>query len=158
MKYILSIILALSYGSISLASSQIQLHAIRGSDGVIKSYRAITWSGPDGAMTFTSYTVAEAQLKFSVLLERSSSGTSVNPDRLILNYNEDSGLASVEFHVTTGNFERTIQKNGAISTDVKIDASAARVDLETKIGKDIGGGPIKPPKVEPVPEGEVVTP
>jgi hypothetical protein len=134
------------------AGSMIQLHSVKDDKGVIQSYRTITWSGPNQAMVLTPYTIAEAQLKFGALMTKSTSGTSANPDRLILNYDDAGDLISVECHVTGGTFEKVIFKGEAIPNQAKVDAGTAKTDLETKIGKDIGGGPIKPPKVDPVAE------
>lgn len=103
-------------------------------------------------MVVTKYTIAEVQTQFGGLLTKGQSGTSGTPDRLILNYGDAGGLKSVEYHVTSGTFERVIKKEEAIPVASKTDAVTAKTNVETKIGKDIGGGPIKPPKEEPLPE------
>jgi hypothetical protein len=137
-------------------ATMIQIQPIRDNKGVLQRYHVITWSGPDESMVITPYTIAEAQTKFAGLLTKNQSGTTTNPDRIILNYNDAGDLISMEFQVTSGKFERQIFKGEAIPAATKTDATATKTDVETKIGKDIGGGPIKPPKAEPVGEVEVI--
>jgi hypothetical protein len=144
----LLILLTFCVLSVSQATSSIQLHAIKDDKGVLKSYRVITWSGPDQSMVITPYTISEAQTKFGALLNKTTSGTSGTPDRLILNYDDAGGLVSAEFQVTSGSFEKVTVKGEAIPNTAKVTAGTAKTDVETKTGKDIGGGEIKPPKEE----------
>lgn len=134
--------------SFSEGSYSIHLTAIKNEQGVVRSYYSTTWNGLDLAPVYTKYTIAEAQSKFVGLVTKTQFGTSVDPHRVILNYNDDGALISAEFHVTGAQFERVIVKNGAISNATKVDAVTAKADVETKTGKDVGGGPIKPPNVE----------
>lgn len=136
MKILFLLIAFLS--TISYAGSSIQVHAIKNEQGVIQHYHIITWSGENEAMVVTKYTIAEVQTQFGSLLTKGQSGTSGTPDRLILNYDDDGGLKSVEYHVTSGNFERAIKKDDAIPAVSKVDAGTAKTGVETKIG-----GPIK---------------
>lgn len=146
MKIILSILFLAALLNISEGSSSIHLTATKNEQGVIQSYYTTTWTGPNQAPVYTRYTIAEAQSKFIGLLTKAQSGTSANPERLILNFNDDGDLISVEFQVIGAQFERVILKGESIPSAAKTDAGTAKSDVETKIGKDIGGGAIKPPK------------
>jgi hypothetical protein len=145
-------ILAVLILPLSSQASTILIEAVRNEQKAIQHYKVTTWSGENQKPVYTKYTIAEAQTKFASLLTKNQAGTSGTPDRIILNYNDAGDLISMEFQVAGGEFERTILKGEAIPLATKTDSTAAKTDVETKTGKDIGGGEIKPPKVDPLPE------
>ena len=149
MKKILLLLAALLFPLVSQAS-MLQIQAMRDDKGVLLHYHVITWTGPNESMVITKYTIAEAQEKFAGLITKAQSGTSSNPDRVILNYNDAGDLISMEYQVTIGTFEKVVCKGESIPAAASTDATATKTDVETKIGKDIGGGPIK--VAEPVVE------
>jgi hypothetical protein len=126
------------------ATTQLQIHALK-DNAVVVGYNIRTWNGPKQGMIDTKYTVAEAQAKFPTFLSKSESGTDNNTDVITVIYNDDGSVYKVEFHASTPTvFERTVKAGEALSAQAATEATATKDDVETKTGKDIGGGEVKP--------------
>lgn len=151
MKYIYLILLTASLQV--FATSQVQISAIKDSQGVTTSYQALSWNGEDGAMIITKYTIQEAQTKFGSLLTKQEAGTSKAPDRVMINYKDDGSLYSVDFQCV-GKFENQPKPQDRLSAQATSDAQTGKQDIETKTGKPITeqavAVPAKDAPVEPL--------
>jgi hypothetical protein len=114
---------------------------------VLVGYRVETFNAKNGAPISTKYTVQEAQdIVFKKLLQGAAVGTSKNPQRIIAWFKPDGTVRSVDFQVIDKDDKlETVQKTEAdLPADVATDLSTAKVDVETKTGKDLSGGDVKP--------------
>lgn len=118
------------------ATSQIQIHALK-NGAVVVAYNVITWNGTDEAMVTTKYTVAEAQAKFPTYFSKDESGTSKNPDRVTIIYNDDATVYKVDFQAL-GTFERIVKSESELTIQAVTEAATVKDDIETKTGKPIG--------------------
>ena len=149
-------------------AANVRITANRDNQGTIVNYTASTWNGKDLGQVDTKYTIAEAQATFGKLLDGVELGTSASPDRHDLIFDDDGNLVKVVAYVFsvrtydivngkpeneqhTGKYESVQKDSVDLSTEVKDDVVATKEDVETKTGKDIGGGEIKPKGEEPIP-------
>lgn len=155
MKTLLTLILVLIVNLNLRADSVMIIHEVREtlnpkdpkSLTVLVGYRVETFSGKNGSPVNASYTVEEAQDQvFKKLLSGADVGTSKNPQRVIAWFKPDGTVRSVDFQVLDKEDRlETVQKTEAdLPLDVATDLAATKADVETKTGKDIGGGDVQP--------------
>lgn len=140
---------------LKLDAAQVQIHAMKNAAGAHEFYQVWTWNGPDLEMIITRYALSEVQSKFPSIFDKTESGTVNTPDRVFLNYNADGTILSVNFQtvsskITGGEFEGLIKPQPELSGKVHTEVLLVKGDIETKTGKDIDGGPIKPPAEPPI--------